>query len=80
MLIYVLSLSVFSVLGLIKLYDYFSHQCKIIPLHLRGKYFSSSFKFHSNLHFESKILEDFPLFYKQMLMNWKKYFISVCMI
>ena len=28
----------------------------------------------SNLHFESKLLKDFPSFYKQMLMDWKKYF------
>ena len=34
------------------------HEWKIIPLHLLKKYFGSSFKFHSNLHFESKLLKD----------------------
>ena len=43
-----------------------------IPLHLLSKYFGPSFKFHSNLHFERKLLKDFPSFYKQILMNWKK--------
>ena len=47
-----------------------------IHLHLLCKYFGPSFKFHSNLHFESKILKDFRSFYKQMLMNWKKYFMA----
>ena len=76
MLIYVLNLSVFSVLGLKKLYDDCFHEWKIIPLHLLNKCFGPSFKFHSNLHFESKLLKDFPSFYKQMLINWKKYFIA----
>ena len=47
-----------------------------IPLHLLSKYFGASFKFHSNYHFESKLLKGFPSFYKQMLMNWKKYFMG----
>ena len=47
-----------------------------IPLHLLSKYFGPSFKFHSNLHFEGKLLKDFPSFYKQMLMNWKKHFME----
>ena len=34
------------------------------------------FKKRSNLHFENKLLKDFPFFYKQVLMNWKKYFIA----
>ena len=34
-----------------KLYDNCFHEWKIIPLHLRNKYFGPSFKFHSNLHF-----------------------------
>ena len=60
----------------IKLYDYCFHEWKIILLHLLNKYFGLSFKFHSNLHFESKLLKDFPFVYKQMLMNWKKYSIA----
>ena len=75
MLIYVLNLPVFSVLGL-ETYDDCFHEWKIIPLHLLSKYFDPSFKFHSNLHFESKLLKDFPSFYKQILMNWKKYFLA----
>ena len=58
-----------------KLYDDCFHEWKIIPLHLLNKYFGPSFKFHSNLHFESKLLKDFPSFYKLILMNWKKYVI-----
>ena len=69
-------LSVFSVLGWKKLYDDCFHEWKIIPLHLLNKYLGPSFKFDSNLHFESKLLKDFPSFYKQILMNWKKYFIA----
>ena len=59
-----------------KLYDDFFHEWKIIPLHLLNKCFGPSFKFHSNLHFKSKLLKQFPSFYKQILMNWKKYFIA----
>ena len=53
-----------------KLYDDCFHEWKIILLYLLSK--GSSFKFHSNLHFENKLLNDFPSFYKQMLTNWKK--------
>ena len=59
-----------------KLYDDCFHEWKIIPLHLLIKCFGSSFKFHCNLHFESELLKHFPSFYKQILMNWKKYFIA----
>ena len=59
-----------------KLYDYCFHEWKLIPLHLLIKCFGPSFKFHSNIHFESKLLKKFPSFYKQILMNWKKYFIA----
>ena len=61
-MMYVLSFSVFSVLGLKKLYDDSFREWKTIHLHLLGKYFGFSFKFHSNLHFESKVLENFPSF------------------
>ena len=70
MLIHVLHLSIFSVLRLKKLYDDCFRQWKKIPLHLFGKYFGSSFKFHSKHH-----LEHFQSFYKQMQMNGEKYFI-----
>ena len=74
---YVLNLSVFSSLGL-KNYDncFMNDEWKIIPLHLLNKYFGPFFKLHSNLHFESKLLKDFPSFNNQMLMSWKKYFIA----
>ena len=52
-----------------KLYDCF-YEWKIVHLQLLDKYFCSSFKCHSNL------LEDFPSFYKQMLKNWKKFFMA----
>ena len=59
-----------------KLYDDYFHEWKIILLRLRSKYFGPSFKFHFNLHFESKLLKDFQSFCKQMIMNWKKYLIA----
>ena len=59
-----------------KLYDGCFQEWKIIPLHLLNKCFGPSFKFHSNLHFECKLLKDFPSFYKQMPVNLEKYFIA----
>ena len=59
-----------------KLYDDYFHEWKIILLHLLSKFFCLFFKLYSNLHFESKLLKDFPSFYKHMLMNRKKYFIA----
>ena len=38
--------------------------------------YCSSSKFHSNLHFESKVLEKFPSFYEKMVKNWQKYFFA----
>ena len=58
------------------LYDDCFHEWKIIPLHLLGKYFSSSFKFSSNLDFGSKFLEEFSSFDERMIKNWQKYFIA----
>ena len=60
----------------VKLYDHCFYEWKIIPLHLLNNYFGPSFKFRSNLHFESKLLKDFPSFYKKTLKNWNKYFIA----
>ena len=53
-----------------KVHDDCFHDWKIIPLHLSDKCFGPSVKFHSNLRFET-----LSSFYKQILMNWKKYFI-----
>ena len=58
------------------LYDDCFHEWKIIPLHLLNKCFDPSFKFQSNLNFESKLLKHVPSFSKQIRMNWKKYFIA----
>ena len=44
-----------------KLYDNCFHERKII-LNILNKYFGHSVKFHSNLHFESKLLKDIPSF------------------
>ena len=52
-----------------KLYVDCFREWKIIPLHLLNKYFGPSFKFHSNLHFERKLLKGFPSIHKQILMN-----------
>ena len=52
-----------------KLYDDCCHKWKIISLHLLHKLFETSLKFHSNLHFESKLLKDFPSFYQRILLH-----------
>ena len=59
-----------------KLDDDCFHEWKIIPLHLINKNFRPCFKFHSNLHFESKLLKEFPFFYEQMLMKGENYVIA----
>ena len=59
-----------------KLYDDCFHEWKIVPPHLLNKYFCPFFNFRSNLHLESKHLKDFPDFYKQILLNYKSYFIA----
>ena len=59
-----------------KLYGNPFHEWKIVLLHILNKYFGPSFKLYSKLHFEKNLLKDVPSFYKQILMNWKKYFIA----
>ena len=76
MLMHVLSCHSSWIKDFSNLYDDCFLDCKIIHLHLLGKYFGSSIKFSSNLRFESKILEEFPSFDKQMLINQQKYFIA----
>ena len=76
MLIYILNLSVFHVPFVKKLYDDCFHEWKTVSVHLLSKYFGSTLKFHSNLHFENKVSEEFPSFYKQRLINFKKSFIA----
>ena len=47
----------------------FFHESTLITLYLIEKSLGTSFKFHSNLLFKSKL---FPCFYRQILFNWKK--------
>ena len=55
-----------------KLYDNCFHEWKVIPLHLL-----LALPLNSILTFILKVnLKQFPSFYKQILMNWKKYFIE----
>ena len=53
-----------------KLCDENFHEWKIIPSHLINKYFGKSFKFHSCLSFDRKLLIKFPKFYKNILFQW----------
>ena len=50
-----------------KLCDENFHEWKIIPSHLLNKYFGKSFKFHSCVSFDRKLLIKFPKFYKNIL-------------
>ena len=43
------------------------HEWKIIPPHLINKYFGKSFKFHSSLSFDRKLLIKFHKFYENLL-------------
>ena len=52
------------------------HEWKIIPSHLINEYFGKSFKFHSCLSFNWKLLTKFPNFYKNILFQWSSYFFS----
>ena len=58
-----------------KLCDENLHEWKIIPSHLRSKYFRKSFKFHSCLSFDRKLLIKFPKFYKNILFQWSSSFL-----
>ena len=53
-----------------KLYDKNFNEWKIIPSHLMNKYFGKSFKLHSCLSFDRKLLIKFPKFYKNILFQW----------
>ena len=59
-----------------KLYDENFHEWKIIPSHLISKYFGKSFKFHSCLSFDRKLLIKFPKFYKNILFQWSSSFFA----
>ena len=46
---------------------------EIIPQKLIKKSFGGELKFHSKLSFNSSYVKHFPCFYKNILLNWKKY-------
>ena len=58
------------------LFDGNHHDWKIIPLCLINKYFGKNFHFHPNLSFNLSLVNSFPEFYKQILLNWSTYFVS----
>ena len=59
-----------------KIFDENFHEWKIIPSHLINKYFGKSFKFHSCLLFDCKLLIKFPKFYKNILFEWSSSFFA----
>ena len=59
-----------------KLYDENFHEWKIIPSHLINKYFGKSFRFHSCLSFDWKLLIKFPKIYKNILFQWSSSFFA----
>ena len=59
-----------------KLYDGNDHDWKVIPLYLINRYFGKNFRFHSNLSLSVCLADNFPTFYKQILINWSSYFSS----
>ena len=59
-----------------KLFDCNHRDWKIIPLFLINKYFGKSFHFHRNFCFNLSLVDSFPEFYMQMLINWSNYFVS----
>ena len=59
-----------------KLFDGTHHNWRIIPLFLINKYFGKSFHYHLNLPFNLSLIDSFPEFYKQILINWSTCFVS----
>ena len=59
-----------------RLFDGNHYDWKIIPLSLINKYFGKSFYFHLNLSFNLSLIDTFPKFYKQILINLSAYFVS----
>ena len=51
------------------------HEWKIISSHLINKYFRKSFKFHSCLAFDCKLLIKLPNFFKNILFQWSSSFL-----
>ena len=59
-----------------RLYGHKLHEWKVIPLLFIKFAFGVNFKFHSNLDFDDSKILTFPLFYKQLFRNWRKYLFS----
>ena len=59
-----------------RLYDDSFHEWKIISLYLISKPFDKSFIFNSNLPCKKKLIKSFPSFYKEILINWKTFFLE----
>ena len=59
-----------------KLFDKNFHEWKVIPLYLFELYLGKNFKFHSNLHIRSSLLQKFPSNYQEIFKNWCKYLSS----
>ena len=57
-----------------RLYDDSFHEWKLMPLHFIKKSFGDSFNFHSNLLFNRIKISLFPKFYKEIFLNWKKFY------
>ena len=55
-----------------RLYDSNHHEWKIIPLSYISTILGKNFVFHSNLSIPPKILNCFPLFYRELLSLWSK--------
>ena len=49
---------------------------EIVPLFLINKYFGKSFHFHRNFSFNLSLIDSFPEFNMQILINWSNYFVS----
>ena len=59
-----------------RLYGHKLHEWKVIPLLFIKFAFGVNFKFHSNLDFDDSKILTFPLFYKKLFRNWRKYLFS----
>ena len=55
-----------------RLFDNNSHNWKIIPLGFINKYLEKNFKFHSNLQIDSKYVQTFPKYFKEIIIAWSR--------
>ena len=59
-----------------RLYDDKFQERDIISLNLIRKHFGKNFNFQSSLFFDAAMVQNFPKFYKKVLLNWQNYFTS----